>query len=274
MSNRFWDEDSEINPRLFDDNQAGDMPPTEEEIKAFKKANIVDSFLDSEDEEESDNDTIQQELSPVLVRIQMAKLYEMLITHKLIAEGSASPEIIKKVQDEAKAFFMGRLKNLLGISKDSEQSAASQQEAKLPFSKDQVEALKAMANRLIEKTKTPSAASVVEPKLMPLGAKPEHRQEIKPKKRPVQQVVSDDQSSIMPVGGQPAQQQQQQQQEEKPKRSLQQQKIPGKVLPSKRKPLAMPSQAHMDAMNAEQISKSLDGNPGTNKLIGLLTGKK
>lgn len=99
-------------------------------------------------------------------RIEQANLYLILLNHPLFAPGSARPEIITTVENELKDFILERLEVLLGMRRAP---AAVPLPESTSFSKDQVEALSAIANRLIKKqpvSKTPT------PQIMPVQASP------------------------------------------------------------------------------------------------------
>jgi len=129
----------------------------------------INSFIDDEDdceyeyeeideiiEEDEDEAVVEQEVvSEALKRIEQAKLYESLLKHDFFAEGSARPQIQNKVTSEIRSFILDRLNILLGMKPAAEAIV----QAKLPFSNDQVQALIAIADRLVSKNKTPQPVS-------------------------------------------------------------------------------------------------------------------
>ena len=92
-------------------------------------------------------------ISEALERIEQAKLYEVFLRQSIFAAGSARPEIVEKVQEEFRAFALGRLEVLVGLKTDS---ATTSLPARSPFSEDEVSALKSLAGRMLKKT--PEAA--------------------------------------------------------------------------------------------------------------------
>lgn len=86
-------------------------------------------------------------LSEAVKRIEQAKLYETLLKHNLFGPNSARAEIISIVEGEIKQFILSRLEILLGIKQNAQQNSVQ------VFLPEEVEALKAIANKLITKDK-------------------------------------------------------------------------------------------------------------------------
>ena len=119
-----------------------------EEVEQYKEAEEV-----SEEEEpysdllsglmdESDEATLES----AAVRLDQARLYEMLAKHNMFDGVDASPTAIRKVQKEMKDFVMDRLAVLLGMKQ--EQSKVEQPQSfqvKLPFNQVEIEVLKDLA---------------------------------------------------------------------------------------------------------------------------------
>lgn len=217
-----------------------------------------EEFAEQESAEETTEEQTQLVLSEAIKRIEQAKLYETLLKHRLFGEGSARPEIMAIVETEIKQFILSRLEVLLGIKPSAQ---AEQVPAKSQFDEAQVEALKALANRLIQKEhNTPTTPSinqmpVVEPKIQQV--------------RPIQPTIN-------PVGGGQAQVSQPQQvaAKKRPPRRARSQNVSqvaiqnpdGSVTPveqdysqavnPRKPPLAMPSQAVIDQMNAQTAASN------------------
>ena len=96
-------------------------------------------------------------------RIEQANLYLALLNHPLFGANSARPEIISTVEAEIKEFILSRLEILLG----TRQPVSSVIPASSPFTTEQTEALKAIADRLTKKEPKPSAPS---PQIRPVDA--------------------------------------------------------------------------------------------------------
>ena len=80
-------------------------------------------------------------LGTAMIRLDQARLYEMLVKHDLFEGVSANPIALKAVQKEIKTFIMNRLEILLGLKSDSPKAmqAAGQ------FNDIEVQALKDLA---------------------------------------------------------------------------------------------------------------------------------
>lgn len=129
--------------------------------------NDAEEVLEEIYEEETEQNPI---VSEAIERIEQAKLYEMLLTHDLLAANSARPKILHKVQAEMKSFVSERLEILLGMR--AEKSPVVKVEAQ--FSHDEVTALKALASRVMKKADEPT------PIIRPLQAKVEATAPIRP----------------------------------------------------------------------------------------------
>ena len=132
--------------------------------------NINENFL-TEDLAEIDEDgeqAIANEMNEVtdplintevITRIEKAKLYEAMLRHPFFSPDSAREEIIESVEKEFREFVVHRLEVLLGIKKPNERVTPSVQQP-LPFSAQQVEALKRLADRVLDGAKKPSQPTV------------------------------------------------------------------------------------------------------------------
>lgn len=125
MSNIRWDDDQEETiDSSFDEN--------------------VDDFVNQELEQQEEKTAAV--MNEAVLRIEQANLYQILLNHNLFAKGSARPEIINKVESEMRAFILSRLEILLGIKQEKTQVNAPT-EVILPFDNDQLEFLKALADK-------------------------------------------------------------------------------------------------------------------------------
>lgn len=82
-----------------------------------------------------------------MVRLEQARLYDMLIKHNLFEGVQANPTALKNVQDELKAYIVERLQILLGIKSEQPQAPTSMR-VELPFNKLEIQALKDLAHKL------------------------------------------------------------------------------------------------------------------------------
>ena len=128
---------------------------SEEAQKAEELAEEYASMPTVVEAEESDLDEISEESAFELthsesnviynarLRLEQAKLYEMLINHDLFEGVDASPEAIKNVQNELKFYIVKRLEILLGIREPVVRVAAAAVD--LPFNDVEIDFLKQLA---------------------------------------------------------------------------------------------------------------------------------
>lgn len=150
MENGFWDD---LEQEGFDE----EFESISEHIDQTSQANLI--------------------LSEAVKRIEQAKLYETLLKHSLFGPNSARPEIISTVENEIKQFILSRLEILLGIKPNPEQ-----QKKDNLFSEEEVDALKAIASKLISKDR---AVSTTQPTINQVRSGPTPALNIN---QPVQQI--------------------------------------------------------------------------------------
>lgn len=98
---------------------------------------LVNELMD-----ESDEATLES----AAVRLDQARLYEMLAKHNMFEGVEASQAAIRKVQKEMKDFVMDRLAILLGMKQEQSKSEQPQSfQVKLPFNPLEIEVLKDLA---------------------------------------------------------------------------------------------------------------------------------
>ncbi len=131
----------------MNENQTHQAPVEESESQHLEDEWIYDDDEDGlyEDEDPTINEAVK--------RIEQAKLYESLLKHDFFAPNSARAEIQDKVTSEIREFILERLIVLVGLKSPKQSEPVP---AQLPWNPMQLEAITAMANRLIEK-KNPSA---------------------------------------------------------------------------------------------------------------------
>lgn len=202
-------------------------------------------------------------LNEAMKRIEQAKLYEALLRHDLFGEGSARPEIIDNVKTEIKSFILSRLERLLGMKPD--ESVTSVQKVELPFTDEEVNALKALATRVLTTSK-PSEPKVAAPTINSMPSVNTMQSNAAPKinsvSLPTQKAKAPTQtiSQQKPVQSQPKQRKRRQSQ------SVSKEGVDySQVVDPTRKPMRMPSQSEMDAMNARQAEMN-SGSSGISSL--------
>lgn len=218
-------------------------------------------------------------LSEAMQRIEQAKLYELLVNHELLAPGSASPEIQKKVQDEIRAFVIERLETLLGIRKEQ------QKQSSLDLTQEEVRVLKMLAAKVIGKD-TPKS----EPQITPLAANP-NQPKVNPVaapqiQRPAQVTQPVQQQTRMvkkkkPMGQQPQQKPEPIPQDLTPERAAEiaAKRGPRKQAASVPQSKPMPNPQMMDQIVAQKtlgqtgMVKSVGGDSVNSNLLQQLIGK-
>jgi hypothetical protein len=177
-------------------------------------------------------------VSEAMLRIQQAKLYEILLSHSFFAPGSAEPEIQARVEAEIKEFVLERLEVLLGMRAPRSQQVAP---AQLPFDEEQLAALAALANRALKRDSVPQP---ITPTLNTVTVQ-----------QPVPQVAQQVQRPVVPQS--PGQGQARRRRTanigEKSGKDFSQ------AVGKRQKPLPMPSQAIMDQMNANEAAQNMNG---------------
>jgi hypothetical protein len=111
-----------------------------DEIVEFAGAD-TDSDIAYELEEEE-----QDVITEAMVRLEQARLYDMLIKHNMFEGIQANPIALRNVQEELKQYIVERLQILLGIKTEKQQPASMKIE--LPFNKLEIQALKDLAFKL------------------------------------------------------------------------------------------------------------------------------
>lgn len=79
------------------------------------------------------------------LRLEQAKLYEMLINHSLFSGVEASPDAVKIVENELKHYIVKRLEVLLGIRKPKLREVQMETSIELPFNETEINFLKQLA---------------------------------------------------------------------------------------------------------------------------------
>ena len=112
----------------------------DEVVEMFSGASESEVAYELEEEE-------MDVVGEAMVRLEQARLYDMLIKHNLFDGVQANPIALKNVQDELKAYIVERLQILLGIKSEQVQAPTSMR-VELPFNKLEIQALKDLAYKL------------------------------------------------------------------------------------------------------------------------------
>lgn len=175
MSNGFWEEESVSEYDLLDD-QAQEAEALAEE---YSQAPLVLEADEDELEEVSEAAAFQldaQESNTIYnarLRLEQARLYEMLINHDLFEGVDADPRAVSVVRNELKHYIVRRLEILMGLHKPVERKTPSSE----IFNPVEADFLKQLAYKGTKGASAHSAppARPQQPQaggLKPLGAKP------------------------------------------------------------------------------------------------------
>lgn len=102
--------------------------------------------IDDVKEEDEDNEDVSSVLSDARLRLEMGKLYELIMKHELFEGVDADPKAIKSVQKEIRAYAQERMEIMLGMRQEQSKEQANSFPMELfPFNSLEVEVLKALA---------------------------------------------------------------------------------------------------------------------------------
>lgn len=245
----------------FDDMEE-DLQAQEQEV-----ADSADEILDSlEQSDESDDEDIDATMSQAVKRIEEANLFKLLIKQPVFSEGSASPDILKSVNKKVREFAKRELEILLGLRSAKEDVKIIQQKVELPFSEQEISALKILASKITKREPSVQPAEEKVPTMNAIQVQ-EVSQPKMQQARPAQVAVQKPQSQVAPK------QQAKPQPAATKKQAMAQQQKRNKNLP---KPKAMPNAAQLGAMyqmNQSGVVMSTEGvNHNTVKTSNQLLG--
>lgn len=229
-------------------NWEGTVPPADQQVD-----DVMDEALGYAEEEEQG----QSILNEAIERIEQAKLYESLIKHDFFAPGSARPEIQTRVTREIRGFILERLEILLGIKAPKTDEVRVHYQAVNQFDEEEVDALKEIAGRLIQKARN-SGTTYSEPQVKQFHS-PQSEPQVnrvapnapKINQARTQQAPKPAQRQATKQPQQPAVPLAQMTPEERLASGIYKPQAVSKTNP----PKAMPSQMQINAMNAEEVAK-------------------
>lgn len=190
---KFWDEDSVSEYELLQD----EVEENEQTAKNIEEDSIPLVYAEEEELEDIANNSafeLDEEEANIVynarLRLEMSRLYEMLIDHDLFEGVDASPQAIKVVQDQLKNYIVERLEILLGIREERAKENAQLSS----FNDDEADFLRQLAHKgLAMAGKQPSEPknSGLKPmsKPAPAGLKKLPSQKLKPMVRPKSRVA-------------------------------------------------------------------------------------
>jgi len=187
MNNDFWDDTASELDMLEDVEEVEELAQ-----QLAEQPDLVEASEEEIEElvEESAYDLNEHQASTIFnarIRLEQAKLYEMLINHNLFEGVEASPQAIERVQNELKYYIVSRLEVLMGMR----QPVQRKEGPELPLNHVELDFLKALAYKGTkgasikaerEEEDTEPGPRPVQPKLRPQGLKPLVKQKTAPKK--------------------------------------------------------------------------------------------
>lgn len=206
-NNNFWDEDSVSEYDMIAEDAAQSEAVAEEiadsivEEMEAEEPDLVEASEEQIEEilEEAAYDLDEKESNVIYnarLRLEQAKLYEMLINHSLFAGVDASPDAVKIVENELKHYIVKRLEVLLGIRKPKVRQPDVEMNIELPFNATEINFLKQLAYKGTHgQSATDTAPVAVQPRptLNPLvgstkaAPKPVQQTKPAPQPQPIQQ---------------------------------------------------------------------------------------
>lgn len=87
-------------------------------------------------------------LSEAFIRVEQAKLYQVLLSNDIFDSSAADAEILEIVTEEIRAFALARLETLMGLRQGAD-ALIVRNGQDLPWSEDQIEALTVLANKVL-----------------------------------------------------------------------------------------------------------------------------
>lgn len=222
-----------------------------------------------------DDSPYSPSMSEAVRRIQVAKLYEALLSQHFFAVGSTrDPSIQDQVEGEIKEFIHRRLEELLGLR--TVQAAAQPVQVQLPFDDEQVQALSYLADRALKRVPAATPQPVVNV-AAPTVQEPIVQQAQVPQVNQLQVSAALAQPKpvqVAPRRTQPRQaavpqqnQSQQARRQAKPRRRTSENvsektgKDLSQAVGKRVKPKPMPNQSTMDTLNAQAAEKNASGSP-------------
>jgi hypothetical protein len=148
MSNFDWDNEDtseidlieEVNKQYADSIDEDDIPETMEDEPRTEPVKIPYKTVTERE---------RSVIGEAMVRLEQARLYEMLIKHNLFEGIKANPTALKNVEKEIKEFIVQRLEILLGIKSEKTEKTETihvvESSVKLPFNTVEVEFLKQLS---------------------------------------------------------------------------------------------------------------------------------
>lgn len=146
MSN-FFDEGI-FEMEMLDNQEVEEVETEEYNTEEYDTSSEVDELLEEVSNKKPGYSLSKQEKNVVteaMLRLEQARLYEMLLKHNFFDGVRLNPVAKQNVEQELKKFILDRLEILLGIKQDVQPIVSSEVTVDLPFNSIEIEFLKALA---------------------------------------------------------------------------------------------------------------------------------
>ncbi len=142
--------------------------------------------------------------SEALIRIEKAKLYELLLRNELFGDDAGDADAVQQVTDEIKEFVLARLETLIGMRSGNESVSTP---SKLPWNQQQIAVLTQLADRVLSKENQPIVNTPPKPSVNTINRQPPRQNTVQTKPteaKPVQAPVAPKQKQpVRPTTGKP-----------------------------------------------------------------------
>ncbi len=135
-----------------------------------------------EDEDQTEYEDEYPIASEAIVRIEKAKLYQLLLQNDLFGEDAGDWQAVEQVTAEIKAFVLGQLETLIGMRSGNEAVMAP---ARLPWNTNQVQALTELADRLLNMGNKPVVPTPPKPSVNTINRPVQPPKQATPAPKPV-----------------------------------------------------------------------------------------
>lgn len=157
----FWEKNTNQGPKPWEQSEV----PSNEIVLDEEAMNVLqeDPNVDIFDEENEDISSIMVDAN---LRLEMGRLYQMILQNDIFADTNADPRAIKNVQREIRRLVREKMEVMLGIKQEQ---VLTQTIVSSPFNDMEVTALKMVASKV---TKGATEAQPVTPQALPPSTPP------------------------------------------------------------------------------------------------------
>jgi len=116
------------------------MQQTKDESVVFKEDPNLDLFPDGDPDEDENYESV---LKDARIRLEMGRLYDMVMNHDLFKDIDADPKATKSVQKQIRKFAKEQMEIMLGMRKETDK--VEKLEIDFPFNQVEIDFLKQLA---------------------------------------------------------------------------------------------------------------------------------